>query len=1129
MLPVSVATLAVLLSSGIYHYGGKPPQPPSSLHVNADAPVTARKHAKNSVPWHTLSLGALESLVDLVMATFSRHTLLAEACSRIAHASCHTMGQGFVSLEFECVEALRAWVGGRPIDSAEAMKLPLRYLPYSGTYVQARPQLLDSIQSYDPATAYVLLVTIARAAFSSATLTSMDATPAPRVFVPSRRGFVPAAIRTPPSSPPVHPPLSAMPKGADTALFFYCKAQVLQSTIADSPVERSDRQQQVEDLRQKLKERGILVVPEETERRLNAFVYGMIPVVELIRLPGDQGIYEINLQPSVRRPTASVGVLHQAMQTLGVSQGNVLGNFFHVLIDPNLTIYQYSVGFVDEVTQLKLKTVVLRKLLKALADANRVDMNRLIFDGSSIYSLDENPHLVGRFEQQYEMSENAEGATRGPTVFRVEIMPLRTLRPGLQVEQLAGRDPLMGSEDHEQMPEQVLNIILTRAFGAARNLKKIVRDYYDVRSPLPLPGFMARLGVRILQGFSSRIVGRPTGYLLNLGITHKVMSEETVLNRINRVVPLRAGTRLTPAQQEIIRDKICGLSITTRYNYARYTIVDVDFSQTLQSTFEMQDGSQVTYMDYYTRIVEERITVPYQPLLKSHRGKKVVFLVPELCWVNELSSQIRQELPKTCSVSPPQRLARSMAFFDALGPEGEDVLNMWGMQIDRNMTQFREKVLPGQQLFFDGRPIPVSAERGWNTEMSRITFSKYGKPLVKWIILTEDTPRAVECRNTFVARMHTLSQEMRIQCGPPRQATFPSHGSVVDVIKQQQVPDMLVVIFDDTTPQYDIVKRFCLQSGVLTQMVLASKHAREDRRKGYLLQDGNYVKTICNKLLVQMEAKMGVPAYTMSLLPPNVGKPPLMFIVGLDVFHDKRTFIRAEQRFDRAASIMGISGMFVRSDQQTMFVSGHVVHQPKTEVSDPDADDCNAVGGSLKDFIRNSCRSYGLPNLLVVFRDGVGETQLNMVMERECQQVIEAFNGAPSKPKIIYTCLLKRNPARFIMGGPNPVNPPAGTVVDDPLITARPGHEFYLNPSGCNLSTARPVRYIEIFNDSGLTLDAIEYLAFQCCHLYYGWAGTIKVPNVTFYAHKLAYHIGEHLGKNAPIEWNKLRTTLFYI
>ena len=67
-------------------------------------------------------------------------------------------------------------------------------------------------------------------------------------------------------------------------------------------------------------------------------------------------------------------------------------------------------------------------------------------------------------------------------------------------------------------------------------------------------------------------------------------------------------------------------------------------------------------------------------------------------------------------------------------------------------------------------------------------------------------------------------------------------------------------------------------------------------------------------------------------------------------------------------------------------------------------------------------------------RDGVGDGQINYVLEHEIKAIEKCFHAAginQADLKFTYIIVSKRINTRFFKTGSQPANPPSGTVVDD--------------------------------------------------------------------------------------------------
>ena len=89
---------------------------------------------------------------------------------------------------------------------------------------------------------------------------------------------------------------------------------------------------------------------------------------------------------------------------------------------------------------------------------------------------------------------------------------------------------------------------------------------------------------------------------------------------------------------------------------------------------------------------------------------------------------------------------------------------------------------------------------------------------------------------------------------------------------------------------------------------------------------------------------------------------------------------------------------------------------------------------------------------------------------------------------------------------------------------------FYYRPTSQNSLLTLIVFYqtqyfikLQYFTKHLTIFPLLQKLAYKLTHMYWNWPGTIRVPSVCLYAHKVAYMHGQHLHRQAnPALQNKL-------
>lgn len=264
--------------------------------------------------------------------------------------------------------------------------------------------------------------------------------------------------------------------------------------------------------------------------------------------------------------------------------------------------------------------------------------------------------------------------------------------------------------------------------------------------------------------------------------------------------------------------------------------------------------------------------------------------------------------------------------------------------------------------------------------------------------------------------------------------------------------------------------------------------------------------SIATKVVIQMNAKlMGAP-WMIEL--PLSG----LMTVGFDVCHS------AKERNKSFGALVATMDMKL----STKYFSAVTQHMKGQELS-------NEISFNMTCALKSYRAVHGtLPERILFFRDGVGDGQLHQVFNTEVQFLKKKLDeiyksaGIENGCRLAFVVVSKRINTRYFVNGKNP---DPGTVVDD-VITLPERYDFYLVSQSCKQGTVSPTSYNVIHDNMGLSTDKMQMLAYKMTHLYYNWSGTLRVPAVCQYAHKLAFLVGESIHR-APS--NVLENQLYFL
>lgn len=295
---------------------------------------------------------------------------------------------------------------------------------------------------------------------------------------------------------------------------------------------------------------------------------------------------------------------------------------------------------------------------------------------------------------------------------------------------------------------------------------------------------------------------------------------------------------------------------------------------------------------------------------------------------------------------------------------------------------------------------------------------------------------------------------------------------------------IMAVVPNNRPDKYTVIKKKCCVDRAIPSQVMVEKTItpKGGNPRGLL--------SIATKVAVQMNCKMGCAPWKMAL--PLSG----VMVIGFDVCHDTR---------DRSRSF----GAFVATMDQRVsdvYYSAACAHKNGEELS-------NTFGRMTREAIKCYIDIHKeLPKKIMIYRDGVGEGQFQFVVDHEVNSVkavleeIYGANNAKDALQMAFIIVTKRINTRVFDGDRNPK---AGTVIDD-VITMPERYDFYLVSQNVNQGTATPTHYNVIYDNCGLTPDRLQVFTQKLCHLYYNWSGTVRVPSVCQYAHKLSLLVGQY-------------------
>lgn len=654
---------------------------------------------------------------------------------------------------------------------------------------------------------------------------------------------------------------------------------------------------------------------------------------------------------------------------------------------------------------------------------------------------------------------------------------------------------------------QLYNIVFKRLLSML-HLIPIGRNYYSSTQAFRI----ADHKLEVWPGFVTSILQFEKSAMLCVDLSHKVINTETVLTVMQAAF---SGN----ASEQSVRDKIAkqvvGEIVLTKYNNRTYRIDDIDWGQNPQSIFTAPNIGEMSYEEYYWKNYKLKISDRQQPLLismpkskeQTKGQKQPICLVPELCLLTGLSEQVRtnfrvmKEIADQTRLGPQERIKVIEGLLDKIAktPEAVTELSNWHLEFARKLLTIPSRQLLPEKIFTHSKEFTYKQfSADWASEM-RNEKLRVPVDLNKWILIFPSREGGIAKDFISVLDRVCPSFGMNVSACKAIETPNDSINTLLSALKMNVRPDTeLVVCLLSTSRKdcYDAIKVFCCIDNPVPSQVIVSRTLSKKQMQ----------ISVVTKIALQLNCKLGGELWSLDIPVKNT------MVVGIDCYRDSSKRGRTVGAF-----VATMNTTFTRYYSRCTF---------QTNMEDLIVHMKLCMMDALKAFY--SVNGH-MPEKIVIYRDGVGDGQLKSVLEQEVNLFLKCFMEAGDgyNPKFAMIIVKKRINSRFFLYNNNQsvTNPLPGTVVDTEA-TRPEWYDFFLVSQSVRQGTVSPTHYNVIHDSLGLKADHLQRLTYKLCHLYYNWQGTIRVPAVCQYAHKLAFLVGQSLHRDPS---TKLADKLFYL
>ncbi|KAF7029304.1 hypothetical protein CFC21_041093 [Triticum aestivum] len=636
---------------------------------------------------------------------------------------------------------------------------------------------------------------------------------------------------------------------------------------------------------------------------------------------------------------------------------------------------------------------------------------------------------------------------------------------------------LKGQEsEHTQEAIRVIDIILRQ--HSAKQGCLLVRQSFFHNNPsnfVDLGG-----GVMGCRGFHSSFRATQSGLSLNIDVS------TTMIVKPGPVVDFLLANQKVDHPNKIdwakAKRALKNLRIKTSPANTEYKIVGLSERNCYEQMFSLKqrnggngdpEAIEISVYDYFVknRGIELRYSGDF-PCINVGKPRRPTYFPIELCqlvplqrYTKSLSTLQRSSLVEKSRQKPQERMSVLSDVLKRSSYDTEPMLKACGISIAQGFTQVSGRVLQAPKLKAGNGEDIFTRNGRWNFN------------------------------NKTVEKPHIVIEEN----GSMRRAPAPKR--VEDMFEQVKsklpgAPKFLLCILAErkNSDVYGPWKRKCLADfGIVTQCVAPTR------------VNDQYLTNVLLKINAKLGGMNSLLQIEMSPSIPLVSKVPTL-ILGMDVSHGSP----GQSDIPSIAAVVGSREWPLVSKYRASVRS----QSPKLEMIDSlfkpqGTDDDGLVRECLIDFYTSSGKRK--PDQIIIFRDGVSESQFNQVLNIELDQIIEAckFLDENWNPKFTLIVAQKNHHTKFFIPG-SPENVPPGTVVDNAVCHPR-NYDFYMCAHAGMIGTTRPTHYHILHDEIHFAADDLQDLVHSLSYVYQRSTTAISVVSPICYAHLAAAQVAQFI------------------
>lgn len=539
--------------------------------------------------------------------------------------------------------------------------------------------------------------------------------------------------------------------------------------------------------------------------------------------------------------------------------------------------------------------------------------------------------------------------------------------------------------------------------------------------------------------------------------------------------------------------------VTVYNNYKIFIVQCVDFNKTPKNFFQMKDKN-ISFLQYFYDKYNYKIKNEEQPMLKcfDKKSKIQIYLVPEMCLMTRLTNQMKSDtsfLNKIELIKSVKKIEKREKYIDLIqtimkSDESKEIIDDFGITIDQEAVTINEIKLNDVKLK-NKDSIHIKCMNFDTLIQSSMYLSQF---LKQWAIIYFNS--FIEEKELFFQKLFCGFKEFQIKCNNPQIYEMNinnSYDSFLNSKISNDIKFIMIIIPGEKGKSILYNQSKIILNGIkaIPNQIILESTAKK----------ACYQKTILNKIIIQINAKIGGLPWIVEDLPLN-NKPTMI----MSIFYQK-DFISSVATYD-----LNFSQYFTNVRKIDNQIIG------------------NIISSIFNDFMDKFVKKYKIEcQRIIIFKDIVNLNDYEKIAEIEIKAIESIIKYEKSKSKISYILTNRKHNLNFIKKNEETnINIPSGTIINSPIIGDY--FEFFLINQSTQDGISQATQYKILYDNNELNKNDLYNLIYKLCFLNYNYFGATRVPAPIYYSKKLADFVYENMRYNG-IQYlpNKKMDGLFFI